>query len=183
MHALHRNWGWLLALGILLIIMGVFLVLAPAAGTLAVEIFIGWLLIIGGVAQIVHAFSVRGWDGFLLHLLGGIVYLVVGGLMVLYPFEGVLALTLLLAAFLLVQGVFQIVAAFRIRPVRSWGWMLASGIATLILGVLIWVGWPGAALWVIGLLVGLHLLFSGFALIMLALAARRHETEGLEQAV
>ena len=103
--------------------------------------------------------------------------------MVLYPFEGVLALTLLLAAFLLVQGVFQIVAAYRIRPGRSWGWMLASGIATLILGVLIWLGWPGAALWIIGLLVGIHLLFSGFSLVMLALAARRSEHKGLEQTV
>ena len=110
------------------------------------------------MAQIVHAFSARGWQGFALHLLGGVLYLLVGGWMILKPLLGALALTLLLAAFLLVQGIFQIALALRIRPARGWGWPLASGVVTLLLAVLIYAGWPSSALWVIGLLVGIHLL-------------------------
>jgi uncharacterized membrane protein HdeD (DUF308 family) len=125
------------------------------------------------VGQIVHAFSARGWSGFALHLLGGVLYVLVGGWMILNPLLGALALTLLLAGFLVVQGICQIGLALRIRPARAWGWPLASGIVTLLLAVLIWVGWPSSALWVIGLLVGIHLLLSGVSLTMLALAARR----------
>ena len=169
---MERNWGWLLALGIGLIALGLLDIALPVIATLAIGIFVGWLLLIGGVAQILHAFSARGWQGFALHLVGGVLYLLVGGWMILNPLLGALALTLLLAAFLLVQGVFQIALALRIRPARGWGWPLASGVVTLLLAVLIYAGWPSSALWVIGLLVGIHLLMSGVALTMLALAAR-----------
>jgi uncharacterized membrane protein HdeD (DUF308 family) len=172
MDQLQRNWGWLLALGIGLIVLGLLDIALPAIATLAIGIFVGWLLLIGGVAQIVHAFSARGWKGFVLHLLGGVLYLLVGGWMILNPLLGVLALTLLLAAFLLVQGIFQIALALRIRPARAWGWPLASGVVTALLAILIYAGWPSSALWVIGLLVGIHLLISGVSLTMLALGAR-----------
>ena len=169
---MERNWGWLLALGIGLIVLGLLDIAVPMIATLAIGIFLGWLLLIGGVAQILHAFSARGWQGFALHLLGGVVYLLAGGWMILNPLQGALALTLMLAAFLLIQGIFQIVLALRIRPARGWGWPLASGLVTVLLAVLIYAGWPGSALWVIGLLVGIHLLMSGLSLTMLALAAR-----------
>jgi uncharacterized membrane protein HdeD (DUF308 family) len=170
---MERNWNWLLALGIGLIVLGLLDIALPVVATLAIGIFVGWLLLIGGVAQIVHAFSARAWAGFTLHLLGGVLYLLVGGWMILNPLLGALALTLLLGAFLLIQGIFQISLALRIRPARGWGWPLASGVVTVLLAVLIYAGWPGSALWLIGLLVGLHLLMSGVSLTMLALAARR----------
>ena len=140
--------------------------------TLAIGIFVGWLFLIGGVAQILHAFSARGWQGFALHLLGGVLYVLVGGWMIFNPLLGALALTLMLAAFLLIQGICQIALALRLRPARGWGWPLASGVVTVLLAVLIYAGWPSSALWVIGLLVGIHLLMSGLSLSMLALAAR-----------
>ena len=167
---MERNWG--LALGIGLIVLGLLDIAVPMIATLAIGLFLGWLLLIGGVAQILHAFSARGWQGFTLHLLGGVVYLLAGGWMIFNPLQGALALTLMLAAFLLIQGIFQIVLALRIRPARGWGWPLASGLVTVLLAVLIYAGWPGSALWVIGLLVGIHLLMSGLSLTMLALAAR-----------
>ncbi len=170
---MERNWGWLLALGIGLIVLGLLAIALPAVATLAAGIFIGWLLVIGGVAQIADAFSARRWAGFALHLLSGVLYLLVGGLLVFDPLGGALALTLVLAAFLLVQGIFQIGLALRLRPALSWGWLLASGAVTVLLAILIWAGWPSSALWVIGLLVGIHLLMSGSALTMLALAVRR----------
>ena len=172
MDALSRNWGWLLALAILLIILGLVAIAAPVYATFAVQVLLGWILIIGGIAQCVHAFTVRGWGGFLFELLSAFLYLAVGILLLVNPVEGALALTIVLAAFLLVEGVFKIVMAWRVRRHPRWGWLLASGILSLILGALIWAEWPSSALWVIGLLVGVHLLFTGWALTMLALAAR-----------
>jgi uncharacterized membrane protein HdeD (DUF308 family) len=172
MDALSRNWGWLLAVGILMIIMGVFAIGAPVVATVAVQIMLGWILVIGGIAEGIHAFMAQGWRGFLLELLSAILYLVVGIVLLVNPIEGALALTIVLAAFLVVEGIFKIVMAMRVRDHGGWGWLLASGIVSLTLGVLIWAQWPVSGLWVIGLLVGVQLLFTGWALIMLALAAR-----------
>jgi uncharacterized membrane protein HdeD (DUF308 family) len=172
MELLQRNWGWLLGLGVLMAVLGLLAIAVPMVATLAVEVLIAWLLLIGGVAQAVHAFTARGWRGFMVYLLGGILSLGVGLLMLLYPLQGAAALTIVLAAYLLVQGIFQTILAFQIRPLGSWLWMLLSGIVTLVLAILIWLAWPSSALWVIGLLVGIHLLFTGFSLITLALAAR-----------
>jgi uncharacterized membrane protein HdeD (DUF308 family) len=174
MEALSRNWGWLLAFGILMIILGVIAIGAPVVATIAVQIMLGWLLVIGGIAEGIHAFMAQGWRGFLLELLSAILYLVVGVLLLVNPLGGALALTVLLAAFLIVEGIFKVVMAMRVRDHRGWGWLLASGILSLILGVLIWAQWPASGLWVIGLLVGIQLLFTGWALVMLAIAARAH---------
>jgi uncharacterized membrane protein HdeD (DUF308 family) len=172
MDALSRNWGWLLALALLMIVLGLMAIAAPVYATFAVQILLGWILVVGGIAQAIHAFMARGWGGFLLELLSALLYLAVGALLLVNPVEGALALTIVLAAFLVVEGIFKIVMAWRVRGHPRWGWLLASGILSLILGGLIWAEWPSSALWVIGLLVGVHLLFTGWALIMLALAAR-----------
>jgi uncharacterized membrane protein HdeD (DUF308 family) len=173
MEALSRNWGWLLALGILMIILGAIAIAAPAVATIAVQFMLGWLLVISGIAEGIHAFMAQGWRGFLLELLSAVLYLAVGILLLVNPLEGALALTIVLAVFLIVEGIFKIITALRLRDHDGWGWLLASGIVSVILGVLIWAEWPASGLWVIGLLVGIQLLFTGWALVMLALAARR----------
>ena len=174
MEALSRNWGWLLALGILMIILGVFAIGAPVVATIAFQVMLGWLLVIGGIAEAIHAFMAQNWRGFLFELLSAILYVVVGGLLLFNPLLGAAALTLLLAVFLVVEGIFKIIMALRVRDHRGWGWLLASGILSLILGAMIWAQWPASGLWVIGLLVGIQLLFTGWSLVMLALAARSH---------
>jgi uncharacterized membrane protein HdeD (DUF308 family) len=174
METLSRNWGWLLALGILMIILGVFAIAAPYGATLAVQFALGWILVIGGIAEAIHAFMARGWGGFLLELLSAILYVVVGVLLLTNPVGGALALTIVLAVFLIVEGIFKIMMAMRVRDHRGWGWLLASGILSVILGVLIWAEWPASGLWIIGLLVGIQLLFTGWSLVMLGLAARAH---------
>jgi uncharacterized membrane protein HdeD (DUF308 family) len=174
MEALSRNWGWLLALGILMIILGVFAIGAPVVATIAVQVVLGWLLVIGGIAEAIHAFMAQNWRGFLFELLSGILYIVVGGLLLFNPLLGAAALTLLLAVFLVVEGIFKIIMALRVRDHRGWGWLLASGILSLILGAMIWAQWPYSGLWVIGLFVGIQLLFTGWSMVMLALAARAH---------
>lgn len=172
MDDLQKGWKWLLGLGVLLVVLGLALIAAPVVGTLAVAVVIGWFLIIGGIAQIVHAFMEQRWSGFLLELLSGILYGAVGLLLLVYPLAGAKALTLLLAAFLAIEGVFRIAMALRVRPARGWGWLLAGGAVTLVLAILIWMEWPSSALWVIGLLVGINLLFTGWSLCMVALAVR-----------
>jgi uncharacterized membrane protein HdeD (DUF308 family) len=174
MEALSRNWGWLLAFGILMIILGVFAIGAPVVATIAVQFALGWILVIGGVAEGIHAFMAKGWRGFLFELLSAILYLVVGVLLLVNPVGGALALTVVLAVFLIVEGIFKIVMALRVRDHGGWGWLLASGILSLGLGFLIWAEWPASGLWIIGLLVGIQLLFTGWSLVMLALAARAH---------
>jgi uncharacterized membrane protein HdeD (DUF308 family) len=174
MEALSRNWGWLLAFGILMIILGVFAIGAPVVATIAVQFALGWILVIGGVAEGIHAFMAQGWRGFLFELLSAILYLVVGVLLLVNPVGGALALTVVLAVFLIVEGIFKIVMALRVRDHGGWGWLLASGILSLVLGFLIWAEWPASGLWIIGLLVGIQLLFTGWSLVMLALAARAH---------
>jgi uncharacterized membrane protein HdeD (DUF308 family) len=174
MEVLSRNWGWLLALGILMIILGVLAIGAPTYATLAVQAALGWILIIGGIAEGIHAFMAQGWRGFLLELLSAILYIAVGILLLVNPVTGALALTVVLAVFLVVEGLFKAIMALRVRDHRGWGWILASGILSILLGVLIWAEWPASGLWVIGLLVGIQLLFTGWSLVMLALAARAH---------
>ena len=174
MEALSRNWGWLLALGILMIILGVVAMATPVVATIAIQVMLGWLLVISGIAEGIHAFMVKEWRGFLLELLSAVLYLGVGLLLLVDPLKGALALTLILAVFLLVEGIFKIITALRVRDHRGWGWLLASGIVSVVLGVLIWKQWPTSGLWVIGLLVGIQLLFTGWSLVMLALVARGH---------
>jgi uncharacterized membrane protein HdeD (DUF308 family) len=175
MDVLQKGWGWLLGLGILLSVLGVLLIVAPVLGTLAVDLLIAWFLIIGGVAEVIHAFMEKAWRGFLLELASGVLYLIVGGLLLFNPMAGAQALTLVLAAFLLVEGIVRIAMALRLRPAQGWGWLLFGGIVSVILAVLIWMQWPASGLWVIGLLVGINLLFTGWSLTMMAIATRAHE--------
>jgi uncharacterized membrane protein HdeD (DUF308 family) len=153
--------------------MGVVAIGAPVVATIAVQFMLGWLLVISGIAEGIHAFMAQGWRGFLLELLSAVLYLAVGVLLLVNPLGGAVALTIVVAVFLIVEGIFKIITALRVRDHDGWGWLLASGIVSVVLGVLIWAQWPASGLWVIGLLVGIQLLFTGWALVMLALAAKR----------
>ncbi|MDX1653802.1 MAG: DUF308 domain-containing protein, partial [Candidatus Competibacteraceae bacterium] len=126
--ALADNRGWLFALGAILIVLGSLAILVPPAAALAVELLLGWLLVIGGIALIVHAFRARAWGGLAVEMAVGLVYLLVGVLLLVYPLEGILTLTLLLAALLIAEGALRSVAALRLRPTAGWGWLLANGI-------------------------------------------------------
>ena len=170
---LRARWRWFLALGILMIILGILAIGLPGVAALAVDIFLGWLLVVGGIAQGIHAFSARQWQGFIVQLLSAVLYLVAGVLLLAFPLQGVLTLTLVLALLFVMEGLCRALFAVRVRPTSGWGWMLFSGIVAVILGVLIWMQWPSAAAWAIGLLAGMNFLFSGLMMVMLGLAARR----------
>ena len=168
---LRGNWFWFVLLGVALLVLGGIALGALWIASLATAIALGALLVVGGVAEMVGAFWSGRWIGFLLHLLSGVLSAVVGLLFLRVPVEAVLTLTLLLACLLIGGGLFKIVAALSHR-FAAWGWPLVSGIIDLILGVMIWLEWPASALWVIGLFVGISLIFRGFNWIGLGLALR-----------
>lgn len=169
--ALRGNWSWFVLLGVALIILGSVAIGVPWLTSLTIAIATGVLLFASGVAESIGAFWSRRWSGFLLHLLSGVLSIVVGMLFVAAPLDAVLALTLLLACWLMVGGIFRIVAAVSYR-FEGWGWPLLSGIIDLVLGIFIWLEWPVSGLWVIGLFVGISLVFRGFNWIGLGLALR-----------
>jgi uncharacterized membrane protein HdeD (DUF308 family) len=169
---LRPKWGWFLVLGIALIVLGAVALAAPWLATLTSVLLYGWLLVFGGVFEVVAAFWATEWRGIFLHLLGGILSAVVGALMVTHPQAGAEALTLLLATLFLVGGLFRAGAAVMLR-FPNWGWAAAGGIATALLGMFVWRAWPFSTLWVIGTFVAIELISRGWAWVMFALAARQ----------
>lgn len=172
MEEVGKRWGWFLGLGILMIVLGCVAIAFSVLTTLATMVFVGWLLIIGGVLQAAHAFTTKNWSGFFIDLLTGILYAVAGFMIVANPGVTALTLTLLIAMFLFFGGIFRIVAALAVR-FPNWGWLLLHGIINVLLGVAIWQQWPLSGLWVIGLFVGIDMLFNGWALVMLGLLAKK----------
>ena len=172
---LRANWFWFVLLGVALMIIGFVALGSVVIATLATAVAIGVILLVSGVAEVIGALWSRGWSAFLLHVLSGVLSIVVGVLFLRAPVDAVLALTLLLAGLLMVGGVFKIVASLSYR-FSGWGWPLAGGIIDLILGMMILAGWPESSLWVIGLFVGISLLFRGANWIGLGLALRSIRT-------
>ena len=167
------NWGWFLALGILLILAGVAAIAFPLLSTIATKIALGWIFLVAGVVLVIHAFSIQGWRGFILGLLVGLLYVIAGGWLAFFPFTGIITLTILLAALFLAEGVLEVMMAMRVRPHEGWGWLLVSGIIAIAVGVMIAAELPSSAVWAIGLLTGINLLSSGVSFVVLALAGRR----------
>lgn len=139
--------------------------------TLFSVVILGWLLILGGVSSIVHAFMERQWGGFFIDLLTGLFYCIAGFMMVANPGEAAVTLTLVLSMFLIAGGIFRIVESM-VGNLPHKSWVFLNGVVTLILGILIWRQWPLSGLWVIGFFVGIEMLLYGWSLVMLALAAK-----------
>jgi uncharacterized membrane protein HdeD (DUF308 family) len=168
---LRRNWVWALALGVALIVLGVVALGAPFVVSLTSVLFFGWLLILSGALQTAHGFWRRKWSGFFLDLLAGVLYLVVGFMFIDQPLEALATVTMIIAAALMFVGVMRVVVALS-SHFQHWVWLLLNGIISLVLGLLIFKGWPETSLWVIGLFIGIDMLFYGWALVMLSLGVR-----------
>ncbi len=161
--------GLLVFLGVILIIAGIAAVTMPLVASLAVELLIGWVLIVSGIMQSIYSFSSRRWGKFFMRLLAGLLYLIAGIMLAAHPLRGVLTLTLLLGILFVLEGLCKIIGSLQIRAVPRWGGLFLSGVLALIIGILIWRGWPSSSAWAIGLLVGINILCRGWALIALAL--------------
>jgi uncharacterized membrane protein HdeD (DUF308 family) len=165
--------GWTIALGVLLIILGILALMAPGIAGVAVTVMIGWLLILGGIAHLVLSWHLRRAGGMIWELLIGLSYIVVGVYMLAYPGVGLVALTAFLGAYLLIKGIFELIMWFRVRHLRGSGWVLFDAIVSLILSGMIWMHLPYSATWVIGTLVGFGILFSGISRLVLGIHAKR----------
>jgi uncharacterized membrane protein HdeD (DUF308 family) len=171
LEAIRGNWGWILALGIIEIVVGMLAIGMPFAGSLATIAALSALLIIGGIAQLVGAFWTRDWSGFFLSLLMGVLYLVTGVVFFRHPADAMAAVTLLLACALMVGGLFRIIGSLMYR-FPQWGWTLLGGAINLVLGIYIYSMWPAISFVILGLFVGIDLVFTGCTWIALASAVK-----------
>ena len=167
----HRNSIWVIVLGVLMILLGVFALIYMGIATLAVVYFFGTLMVIGGVFQIIGSFQLfhgsRAW----LWALCGLLYLLAGWIVFSNPFAASLVFTLLLAAALLVGGVFRIINGFQVKPHQGWSWAVLSGALGLITGILIIIE-PNSFSWVMGLFLGVDMLFQGWTFVVIGWAIR-----------
>lgn len=168
----RRASGWSIALGILMIVAGMIAIFAPLEAGLVVVIVVGWMAIFNGGAQLFYAFSHEAKHRWLEGLLG-LIYIIAGIYLLMHPVGGLLALTLLIGSFLVVYGIFALILAFRMRPAAGWGWVLFDALVTILLGLLIYIHWPGTSDFVIGTLIGISFIISGVSRLMLSLAVRR----------
>lgn len=171
---MRSYWVLFLVQGVVMMVLGALAILWPQISSVAVDMLFGWMFLLSGVAGLVTLFLAPSVAAFLWALLTSALSLIVGVLLLWHPVEGAVSLTLVLIAFFIVEGIFQIATAIRYRASfpESWGWMVLSGIADLVLAGLIINGWPGTASWALGLIVGVNLITSGLAITMVALAGR-----------
>jgi len=167
-----HNWGWFLALGIGLMLLGIAAIIRSVKATVISMSFFGWLLLIAAGIETAQAFLVGKWAGFFLHLLAAVLFGVTGVLFVRKPVISAEAATLFMAMFFLIAGLFQLVSSLAIH-LPGWGWYTLDGTITFVLGILLLAEWPVSGLWAIGLFVGLDLVFYGWAWIALALHLHR----------
>jgi uncharacterized membrane protein HdeD (DUF308 family) len=173
---LKRASGLSIVLGILMIIAGIIAMFAPWEAGLVITIVVGWSAIFNGVAQIIFGFRTHGGWHVLLEFVLGIIYIIAGIYLLMHPIGGLLAITLILASFLMVYGIFALVLAFQIKPRNGWGWVLFDGIITILLSALIWKHWPLNSDWVVGTLFGISIFMSGVTRLMMSLALRKAVT-------
>lgn len=169
---LRASWFWFVVLGAALTLLGLMAMSYSVLASVVTALVFGYFLLAAGIFYLVGAFFTRGWGGFFLSLLAGVLNLAVGVIVLDRPEEALLIYTLLLAAFFFVEGLFRIIGAL-VGRFQHWGWMLFNGIVTLALGVMIWRQWPLSGLYVVGLFLGINLVISGAGYISLGLSARR----------
>ncbi len=167
------NWGWLLALGIVFVILGFIGLGMTFAVTMASVLMYGVLLLIGAGVQFVDAAKCKGWKGIIWHVLIALLYAVAGVAVIENPLAASAILTLMLAGALIVVGLARAIMAFQMRAVRNWFWPLLGGLVSIILGAIIMAHWPVSGLWIIGLFVSIELIVNGWSYIFVALAAKK----------
>jgi uncharacterized membrane protein HdeD (DUF308 family) len=174
---IKRNAGMGMVVGIVVVIAGFLALFSPLVAGLSVAIAVGVLLVASGVSRLFLAFKMGSLGHGLLVFLIGLLSIVAGGYMVSRPGLALATLTLFLAAYFLVDGIFEIVWAFRLRPIKGWGWTMFSGIVALALGIMIWRQFPISGVWAVGTLAGIHMIFGGSSVASICSAARSSARE------
>lgn len=165
--------GWFVALGVLMVILGILAIAEPLVASFAAELVLGCLFVAAGIIQFAYAFRSHGAGSLLLKVVLALLYLCTGLLLLFNPLVGIISLTLVVGIFFFVDGVLRTILAFQLKPARNWGLVLLNGILSIILGILIWSQWPANAPWILGLLVGIGLLLNGALTIIFPNTIRR----------
>lgn len=169
----NTGWGWFVALGVIMMLLGVFAWVDVIAVTLAGVIFIGAALFVGGVLQVVHAFMDRSWGGFFLHVLMGVLYAIAGLLIMREPVSGTLVITVIVAVAMVIAGIARIVMAVKHWHLGGSGLLLLGGLISAAVGIALYATLPWSGLWVLGTLIAVELIFHGAAWFEFGLALRR----------
>jgi uncharacterized membrane protein HdeD (DUF308 family) len=178
---IRSSWGWFLTLGILFILLGAVCVIGDVSATFATVLVFGWMLLFSGIFALVHAFRTHSWQGFLLSLLSALFRGFTGYLLVRYPLAGAAGLTLILASFFIVGGLFRAIGAGMLQFPR-WGWSVFSGVVSLVLGIMLLAQMPVSSVWFIGFAIGVDLIVDGTSLIGFATAIHSLPKLALEKA-
>lgn len=166
---LSSKWGWFLVFGIILLVVGIIAAFTLPFATAAVAIWIGIMMLVGGIVQVIHAFGVRSWGRFFFWLLAGLLYTIGGIICLVEPILAAAVFTFILGFLLVVAGVIRIIVGFQSRAFKGHGWIIAAGIVTAIAGLIITTGWPANTLWVLGLFLSIDLIFQGWSWIGFAI--------------
>lgn len=175
---LQKHWKWFLALGVAMVVLGLIAISYSyiVTVTVAATWLFGFFLLAVGIGEVIHSFWVGRWSGMLLHLVIGVLYGLAGLIIIDQPETAAMQLTLLIAIFLMVTGIFRVVFSVSERFSGS-GWVMLNGVITFILGLMIYKQWPASSLWVIGLFIGIDLIFNGWSWIMLSLGLRQYKRD------
>lgn len=166
---IKENAGVAIAVGAIVMLIGLLVMASPMVAGISVAMMVGVMLVISGIAHLVFAFKSGGG---IFAILLGVLTVLIGGYMVSNLDVALTALTIFLTAYLVISGISEALMSFQARPARGWGWALFSGILSVVLGIMIWAQTPLSGAWAIGILIGIKLFFSGWALLMFGFAAR-----------
>ncbi|PZV11619.1 MAG: hypothetical protein DCF22_14160 [Leptolyngbya sp.] len=175
----QQNSGWFIALGVVMLLLGIAAIVEPLMATVAVARVLSWIFLFAGIIRIIYAVQSRYDRGFWLKLLIGIFYVITGIMLLSNVFGAALTLTIAFGGVILVQGILEVIAAFKARPEANWSWTLVSGLMAIVLGILIFYGWPFSAAWLLGVFVGVNLMFTGVWMIVIPLLIRRNYRPGM----
>jgi uncharacterized membrane protein HdeD (DUF308 family) len=172
---LRAKWGWIVALGVVYVVAGVIALGSVISATVATVLVVGIMMIIAGVAEVINAFQIKTWGRFLFWLALGVLYIIAGFVAWDNPLLTAVWLTFILGVALLASGIMRIFLGFNMKEGTPWVWVVASGVITLLLGVIILIHWPISSLWTLGIFLGVDLVFAGASWIGVGM--------GLKQAV
>ncbi|RKX69687.1 MAG: HdeD family acid-resistance protein [Spirochaetes bacterium] len=164
--------GWMIFLGILVILSGILAIGAPLVAGISVTIFVGAMIIVAGISQLVHAFSLKIKQGLIVKIILSILAVIAGLFLLINPLQGLLGLTIIIGIYFIADGIGWITMAFSHKPEKGWGWHLFSGIISVLLGIMILKQWPLSGVWAIGVLFGIRMLNAGFGMAFFGSAIR-----------
>lgn len=166
---LQIHWRLFLAEGVFFIILGLCAIVVPQFFTVAIVVFLGWILLFGGIVHVSRAFVFQNMPGFGGWLFMGVLQVLVGLLFITKPVAGALTLTMLMTLFFALEGIAKISLALMMRPLANWGFILFSGFTALVFALIIWFSWSESAHWLLGLFLGINMIFLGWSLVKISL--------------